>query len=215
MTNAEEYLNSVNKRAEELRPLRLFAAENYIPIIKQSTEKLLFAVTAMTKPKKILEIGTAIGYSGLIMLRAHKDAELVTIEKEEDFYEMAYDNFEKFAGGGVRSIIQKMGDAIEILPTLKDKFDLIFLDGPKAQYIKFLPYLVDLLTVGGVLFADDVLFMGMVQGKIETPVKKRSIVKNLQRFNEAVAQHPQLESVMLDIEDGISLSVKMFGGENV
>lgn len=207
MKKTDGYFNGINKRAEELEHLRLFAAQNYIPILKQTTEKLLSVIVATTKPKRILEIGTAIGYSGIIMLNAFEGAELVTIELEEKFYEMAYENFKQFVGD--RKIIQQMGDAAQILPELQGKFDLIFLDGPKAQYIKFLPLLVDLLNVGGVLFADDVLFMGMVQGREETPVKKRSIVKNLQKFNEEVSKHMQLKSVVLDVEDGISLSVKI------
>ena len=199
-----DYLN-INT-PESLEAMRAFAAREYIPIVKPDAQRLLSIAVTLKKPKTILEIGTAIGYSGLIMLKACPQATLVTIEKDEHFFDMAYENFRRFACG--KKIIQKMGDAIDVLPELTGSFDFIFLDGAKAQYIKYLPYLLELLQPGGVLFADDVLFMGMVQGKNPTPAKHRSIVKNLQRFNQEVANNPQLTTALLDVEDGVSISVK-------
>ena len=184
-----------------------YAQQNHVPIVRKQTRSLLALLCKQNKPENILEIGTAIGFSGLVMLEASKNSTLTTIEKSEEMAKIAKQNFEK-AGQNVNLICQ---DAIEVLPRLEQegkRFDFIFLDGPKAQYIHYLPYLKRLLKVGGVLFADDIYFYGLVKGD-ELPSKKRSIVKNLRLFIADLKNDGNFESQFLDIEDGISISKRI------
>lgn len=181
-----------------------YAQQNHVPIVRKQTGSLLALLCRQNKPQNILEIGTAIGFSGLLMLDASPNSKLTTIEKSEEMAALARQNFNK-AGKSVNLICD---DAIKVLPSLEKEgqnFDFIFLDGPKAQYIRYLPYLKRLLRVGGVLFADDIYFYGLVKGE-ELPTKKRSIVKNLRLFIADLKQDDNFESQFLDIEDGVSIS---------
>ena len=186
--------------------MQKYAKENFIPVLRPNTASLLISFIRATKPKLILEIGTAIGYSGtLILENAPKDAILHTIEKEEANVVIARENFEKL---GFKNVKIFEGDAIDVLTNLVEPYDFIFLDGPKAQYINYLPHLIRLLKTGAVLFSDNVLYRGMVFSREEPPAKKRSIVKNLQKFLEEITSSAELKTQIIDIEDGVSISIK-------
>jgi predicted O-methyltransferase YrrM len=184
------------------------AKENIIPILRPNTASLLTSLIRLHKPKQILEIGTAIGYSATLMLEnTTPDAKLVTIEKFAENVSLAKENFEKLGFNNRVKIIE--GDAIEVLPELKDEYDFIFLDGPKGQYYKYLPYLIKLLKTGGVLFADNVLYRNMVFSGQFIPRKKRAIVNNLEKFLTLISEHTELRSQIIDLEDGVSISIKI------
>lgn len=191
---------------ERLKELKDYAIMNNIPILRPQTALLLAQKVKEAKPNKILEIGTAVGYSGIIML-TECDAKLVTIEKDDNSAKIARDNFD-YVGYGDRVNIL-CGDAINFLPDIKEKFDFIFLDGPKGQYVKYLPYLASMLNVGGTLFSDNVLYRGMVNGKIPVDKKKKTLVKNLRLFLEELSLNDGFESQTLDIEDGVSIAKKI------
>ena len=158
------------------------------------------------QPKNILEIGTAVGYSGIMMLMQGEDIKLVTIEKDEESFNQAKDNFTEV---GFKDRVElKNGDCISILPQINQKFDFIFLDGPKGQYIKYLPYLMERLNVNGILFADNVLYRGMVNGKTPVAKSKKTLVKNLRLYLDTITNDERLESKILELEDGVSISVK-------
>ena len=182
-----------------------YARLNKVPIIRPQSGKLLQAECQKVAPKTILEIGTAIGYSGILMLMACS-ATLVTIEKNENMFSIAKENFAKF--GFSTRVKQILADAADVLKDLDEKFDFIFLDGPKGQYIKYLPYLEKLLNYGGVLFADDIYFHGLVKADQPISHRSRSMVNNLRLFISALENSNTLESSFLDIEDGISISKK-------
>ena len=187
--------------------MKKFAKEKNIPALRDNTASLLISFLRVKKPKLILEIGTAIGYSGtLILENAAENSILHTIETDEKSAILTKVKFKKL---GVTNRVKLFeGDAKEVLPKLEESYDFIFLDGPKAQYINYLPHILKLLKVGGVLFADNVLHRGMVFSGREIPAKKRSIVKNLQKFLEEISTNTQLKTQILDLEDGVSISIK-------
>lgn len=177
------------------------------PVIKDEGALFLEKFIKEKQPSMVLEIGTAIGYSGSIILTAGAK-KLITIEINEDSAKKAADNFKQLDLSDRVEIL--VGDAKDILPTLKGCFDVIFLDGPKGQYIKYLPYLIKLLKIEGYLIADNVLFRGMVLSNEEkTPRKYRTLVNNLRKFIESINNDDRLNTNIYELGDGISLSQKI------
>lgn len=199
----------MEKIKEVVNKIKLDAKANFVPILREESGKILFNLCLKKKPKNILEIGTATGYSALLMKEAVPDAVICTIEKDKDRFKKACLNFEDAQVSDVHPIL---GDAMEELQKFEKEektFDLIFLDGPKGQYVKYLPYLKNLLSAGGVLFADDVYFHGLVKGDEFVSRKKRTMVRNLRQFNEKIANDKDFKTEILDIEDGICISEKI------
>lgn len=187
--------------------MKKYASEHNIPVLRDNTASLLLSFIRATKPMRILEIGTAIGYSGTLLLEnAPNNATLDTIEKDETSFHLAKENFEKL--NLTSRVTLKLGDAKEVLKTLTEPYDFIFLDGPKAQYIYYLDDLLRLLNKGGILFADNVLHRGMVFSGQEIPHKTRTIIKNLEEFLTKISEHPELKTQIIDLEDGVSISIK-------
>ena len=189
-----------------LEELEKYARQNYIPVLLDDTKDLLLKTIKEFNPKTILEIGTAVGYSGTLMLSSC-DAVLTTIELEEKNIELAKTTFT--SNNVYDRVTQLKGDAKEIIPTLNTKFDFIFLDGPKGQYINYLPYLKNLLNDGGIIFADNVLYRGMVESTEFIPHKKRTIVVNLRRYLNEVTTSNDLETTLHHIGDGVAISKKI------
>lgn len=183
--------------------------DDYMPFIRDESAKILFDICQKEKPKNILEIGTAVGYSALLMLEGAKDAFITTIEKDNERVQQAMTNFEK---NGVKERVDLIvGDAGEVLPQLEDEgkeFDLIFLDGPKGQYLRYLPHLKNLLCKGGLLVADNVLLHGWVKGEEFVKHKHRSMVVNLRKFLKCLEEDHDFDSKLLEIEDGMTISRK-------
>ena len=183
--------------------------DDYMPFIRDESAKILFDICQKEKPKNILEIGTAVGYSALLMLEGAKESFVTTIEKDEKRAQEAKVNFEK---NGVKERVDLIvGDAGEVLPQLEDEgkeFDLIFLDGPKGQYLRYLPHLKKMLCKGGLLVADNVLLHGWVKGEEFVKHKHRSMVVNLRKFLKALEEDCDFDSKLLEIEDGMTISRK-------
>ncbi len=183
-----------------------YAKENFIPIIRPNSREILIAEVKKLSPSKILEIGSAIGYSGLCMLFA-SSASLVTIEKDEERVTMARQNFERY---NVSKRVQLItDDALKVLTNLAEeeaKFDFVFLDGPKGQYHKYLPLISKLLVKGGTLVADNVSVMGLVDSTEPIAHKHRTMVVNMRKFLSEVTSSSQFESRILKIEDGILIA---------
>lgn len=191
---------------ELAREIPCFVRSEQYPVLPAESAGLLNVIVSLLKPQKILEIGTNIGYSGTVMLQAAPQAKLFTIEMDEDTANIARDNFNA-AGVGDRVQILH-GKAEEILPYIKDEYDLIFLDGPKGQYLYMSTLLLPMLKKGGVLVCDNVLFRGMVSGKRKTTARKRTLVKKLDEFLRYVSDHPSLDTTVIPIGDGMSVSYK-------
>ncbi len=183
-----------------------YAKENFIPIIRPNSREILIAEVKKLSPSKILEIGSAIGYSGLCMLFA-SSASLVTIEKDEERATMARQNFERY---NVAKRVQLINDdALKILTSLAEEgsqFDFVFLDGPKGQYHKYLPLISKLLVKGGTLVADNISVMGLVDSTEPIAHKHRTMVVNMRKFLSEVTSSSQFESRILKIEDGILIA---------
>ena len=205
----EILLNEFSKNTDSrLQKIEDFARANYIPVMLDQTANLICTLVKLYKPKRILEIGTAIGYSGSIML-LNSDATLVTYEKLESSYNMAKANFEMMNLS--ERVTQRLGDAKELLEQEQGSFDFIFLDGPKGQYLSYLPILDKLLSGGGVLVSDNVLFKGMVADEVNTPKKHRTIKNNLTQFLRELKDNPNYHNSLVNIGDGVMISIK---GEN-
>lgn len=189
----------------KLEELRRSALAREIPVCDDETLQLLLSLVAIKQPKKVLEIGTAVGLSTIAVAFANENAEITTIEVEEDRFQEAKRNFSSF--GVSERITAHLGDAEEFLSFTNAKFDFIFLDGPKAQYEKYLPDLKRLLSIGGVLFSDDVLLFGWVDGKEETPKKRHVIVEKLRSYLETLCADPDFQTSVLDVGDGVAVSV--------
>ena len=181
----------------DLKLLRAYAEERHIPILQAPTEELLIKLIADLKPERILEIGTAIGYSGLVMLQ-NSSAHLTTIELDEERFDMAKQNFEPYK----ERVTQILGDATEILKTLDGNFDLVFLDGPKGQYLRQLPDIVRLLAPNGHLLADNILYHGWVKGDAYPAHKHRTAILRLREFIK-ICEATFEDFQLLEIGDGI------------
>ncbi len=190
---------------EEIASKRKEALERGIPVADDETLNFLLVTLAATSPTRILEIGTAVGLSSVAMLKACPSARLTTVELEEERYLEAKKNFAYF---GVENRVNAyLGDAGEILSMMNGEFDFVFLDGPKAQYEKYLFDLKRLMRKGGVLFADDVLLYGWVSGVEPTPQKRQSIVDKIRSYLDTVTKDEDFVTSVLDVGDGVALSV--------
>lgn len=180
-----------------------------VPIIRKEMESFLRVMLTITKPKRILELGTAVGYSAILMSEAiEKDASIITIENYEKRIVQARDNFKKADKEDVITMLE--GDAMEIMPGLEgDSFDFVFMDAAKAQYIHFLPEVMRLMKNGAVLITDNVLQEGdIIQSKYVVRRRDRTIHKRMREYLEVVKNHPELETTIVPIGDGITISVK-------
>ncbi len=199
-----KYKNTLNN---EMKQILTYARANFIPVLLDDTAKLLFNTIYNFKPSSVLEIGTAIGYSGTLILNAC-NCNLTTIENFESNYNLAKTHF---ADAGLTSRVNMIfDDALNGILELEKqgkKFDFIFLDGPKGQYIKYLPILKNLLSDGGILFADNVHFKGMVFWEGTIPHRKRTIVVNLRKFlAEIKADADFSEYSELKLGDGVMIA---------
>lgn len=190
---------------ERISTRRADALSRGIPVADDETLNFLLLTLRMAKPARILEIGTAVGLSAVSMLYECPSARLTTIELEEERYVEAKKNFADF--GVTDRVNAHLGDAGEILAMMDGEFDFVFLDGPKAQYEKYLFDLKRLMKQGAILFADDVLLYGWVSGEEPTPQKRHSIVDKIRSYLEVVTADKDFITSVLNVGDGVALSV--------
>ncbi|MCD8040584.1 MAG: O-methyltransferase [Clostridia bacterium] len=187
--------------------LRLHANEREIPTACDETLNFICNLARIKNAKNILELGTGIGISGICLLDACPDASLTTIEKNEMFFYEARENFGWANMEG--RVVQIFGDAgEEIECQTEDSYDFIFMDSAKVQYVKYLPRLKKLLKNGGVIVADDVLLYGWVTGEEQPPQKRAALVRHIQEYINAATADDELFTTIVDIGDGIAVSVK-------
>lgn len=203
------YIHALDSgKSDYLEQMEREAIENYVPIIRQETQQFLKLLLAMQKPRRILEVGTAIGFSALFMAEYNPaSCEIVTIENYEKRIPIARENFVK--AGREKQITLLEGDAMEILPTLTEPFDFIFMDAAKGQYIHFLPEILRLLKEGGTLVSDNVLQDGdILESRFAVTRRNRTIHKRMREYLYEVTHHSELVSAVLPIGDGLTVSVK-------
>lgn len=192
----------------ELAEIERFARERYIPVMLDDTKELLFKTVRERQPKRILEIGTAVGYSGIVMLSASREAKLNTMEMDENVAQIAKQNFA--AAGMIERVNLFVGDARSIVLQLTGEYDFIFLDGPKGQYETFLPYLTDVLAVGGTLVCDNVLYKGLVEHVPENKRHKHiTVARNMRAFLDDITTTSRYKTTLYRIGDGVTVSTKL------
>lgn len=204
------YISDLNKikTDERILSLRRAALAREIPVTDDETLNFLLTFLTAVRPKRILEIGTAVGLSAAAMLFALPETKVVTIEVDEERYNEAKRNLADFALSERCSCY--LGDAGDIINMMdEESFDFIFLDGPKAQYVNYLFDLKRILKRGGVIFADDVLLFGWVDGSAEMPYKRHSIVAKIKEYLEKVSSDSELVTSVVNVGDGVALSVKL------
>ena len=191
-----------------LHELEKYAKETNVPIIRPQMQSLLKFLLAWGRPMKILEVGTAIGFSALLMSEyAPKGCHITTIEKYEKRIPIARENFKK--ANKEQEITLLEGDAVEILAGLEGTYDFIFMDAAKGQYINFMPDILRLLAPGGLLVSDNILQDGdIVESKYVVTRRNRTIHNRMREYLYALTHHDELETVILPVADGVTLSVK-------
>lgn len=202
----EEYIRGlIPERNGILKDIEDFARENAVPIVQKESGKFLEFMVSMKKPLKILELGTAIGFSSILMYEAAgTNPNIVTIERDEKMIELARLNLKKFSLEDKIEI--KEGDCLEVLEGLDETFDLIFMDAGKGHYNHFLPHCLRLLEKDGIIVADNVLFRGMVASNDLVQRRKITIVKRMRTYLDMVSNDKDLITSVIPIGDGIAIT---------
>ncbi len=191
-----------------LRELEEEAVRGGVPIIRPSMQSLLKLLLQMKKPRRILEVGTAIGFSAILMSeQVPDDCRITTIEKYEKRIPLARENFKR--AGKEEQITLLEGDAMEILENLQGAYDFIFMDAAKAQYLNFLPHLIRLLQEDGVLVSDNVLQDGdIIESRFVVNRRNRTIHARMREYLYELTHHSQLVTSIIPVADGVTVSLK-------
>lgn len=189
---------------EELKIVKEKALENHIPIIMDDTLEKIEEILKEEKPKRILEIGTAVGYSATMFAKyTDEDCIIDTIEIDEERAKEAKENIEKI---GVTDRINIMvGNAVDILPTISQEYDIVFIDAAKGKYPVFLENAIRLIKNGGLILADNILYKGYVMSDYNKH-KQRTAVRHLREYIQEITENEKLESEILEIGDGLAIT---------
>ena len=192
---------------KELELIKKKALKDKVPIIMDDTLEVIDKILLERKPKNILEIGTAVGYSAICFTKyIQQNGRIDTIERDENRAAEAKLNIEKAEVSDKINIIQ--GDAVEILPTLKNKYDVIFIDAAKGKYPFFLKQALRMLNDNGIILADNILYKGYVMSDYNKH-KQRTAVRNLREYIKEVNENPNLNTEILGVGDGLAISRKI------
>lgn len=203
------FIDSLDKgNTPFLDEIEKYALQNRVPVIRKSMQSLLKFLLVLLKPRNILEVGTAIGFSSLLMSEyGPEDCHITTVEKYEKRIPQARENFRRASAEDRITLLE--GDAADILGRLTGSYDLIFMDAAKGQYIFFLPDILRLLAPGGLLVSDNVLQDGdVVESRYAVTRRNRTIHARMREYLYELKHHPELETVILPTGDGAALSVK-------
>ena len=189
---------------EELLKVKEQALQEHIPIIMDDTLEVIDKILSKKKPEKILEIGTAVGYSAMCFSEyLSKNGKIDTIEREEERVNQAKVNIKNV---GVEDKINILfGDAVQLLPTINEKYDVIFIDAAKGKYPFFLKEALRLLNDKGLILADNILYKGYVMSDYNKH-KQRTAVRNLREYIKETTENPNLETEILEVGDGLAIS---------
>ena len=192
----------------ELQKIKQKALEEHIPIIMDDTLAIVDKILTDIKPKKILEIGTAVGYSSICFSEYLTENGVIdTIERDEERVIEARKNIKNV---GVEDKINiYLGDAVDILPTFNDKYDIIFIDAAKGKYPFFLEQAIRLLNNNGIIIADNILYKGYVMSDYNKH-KQRTAVRNLRQYLKDIQENPNFETEILEVGDGLAISKRRY-----
>ena len=200
-----------NMNEFELEKIKEKALENHIPIIMDDTLEVIAKILIEKKPKRILEIGTAVGYSAMCFSKyLAEDGLIDTIERDEKRIEEAKQNFKKVEVENKINLYE--GDAVEILPTLNEKYDVVFIDAAKGKYPFFLKEALRMLKQDGIIFADNILYKGYVMSDYNKH-KQRTAVRNLREYLAEVCNSDFFETEILEVGDGLAIT-KVINNQN-
>ena len=189
---------------QELEKIKQKALEEHIPIIMDDTLEVVDKILTELKPNRILEIGTAVGYSAMCFSEyLDPNGKIDTIERDEERIAEAKINIEKVGVTDKINIYE--GDAVEILPTLNEKYDVVFIDAAKGKYPFFLKEALRMINSNGVILADNILYKGYVMSDYNKH-KQRTAVRNLREYIKEVSENPNLETEILEVGDGLAIS---------
>lgn len=206
----EFMLKNINLNlSKELQTISDYAIENYVPIINKEVQSLINMLMMIKKPKKILEFGTAIGFSALFMYEILKsDVFITTMERDPNRIEIAKNNFKLFDCGDKIRLIE--GDCFENEKVIRDKYDFIFVDSSKAHYEKLLNISIQNLNSDGIIVLDNILYKGMIATDDLVVKRKKTIVKNMRKFIENVTSNKEYSTLLLPIGDGVMILRRNF-----
>lgn len=209
------YIDSLDRgNTPFLDEIEKYALAHQIPVVRKSMQSLLKFLLAARNPERILEIGTAIGFSALLMCEyGPENSRITTIEKDGNRIALARENFRR--AGKEAKITLLEGDAAEILQNLEGPYPMIFMDAAKGQYIHFLPDILRLMGPGSLLVSDNVLQDGdVIQSRFAVTRRNRTIHARMREYLYELKHRPQLETVVLPVGDGAALSVKVRDSDN-
>lgn len=204
----EQYIKElICENSDILRELEEFAHNNLVPIVQKETARFLEVILTIKKPVKILELGTAIGYSSILMsMYSGENSMITTIERDTNMISEAEKNIAKY---GFKDRIKiEQGDCLEVLKNLDDRYDLIFMDAGKGHYNHFLPECLRLLNKDGIIVADNVLFRGMVANDEIVKRRKITIVKRMRTYLDMVSKDKELITSVIPMGDGIAVTAR-------
>lgn len=204
------YIRSLDRSESSLiREIKEQALADRVPIIRQESATLLRVLLKMTKPMAVLEVGTAVGFSAILMSECiSEDATITTIENYEKRIPVARANFEKAGKSDQITLLE--GDAQEVMKTLEPGYDFIFMDAAKGQYINFLPEVMRLLKVGGTLVSDNVLQDGdVVESRYAVTRRNRTIHNRMRDYLWQLTHMEEFETIVLPIGDGMTVSTRL------
>lgn len=208
------YLESlIPERTVEIVEMEEYAKENHVPIMDLVSIETILQILRMIQPAAILEIGTAIGYSAIRMAKVLPQTKIVTVERNQERYDRALQNIEKTGTNQQISVLY--GDALELVDSVKEygTFDCIFIDAAKGQYQRFFERYEPMLADNGVMITDNVLFKGLVAEERIEIRRRRQLVDKIKRYNEWIMNHPNYDTSILPVGDGIALSKKRGGSQ--
>ena len=186
------------------KDIKKYGLENKVPITKDDTLSFLLETINRNNSKQLLEIGTAIGYGCIAMAEFTNCEHIDTLEKDEERFNIANENIK--SKNLQNKISTHLCDAKDFLINCQKKYDFIYLDGPKGQYINYLPYLVKILNKNGIIFADNLHFHGMVTGEIPVTKGCRAMIKGLKNYITEITTNPMFESEIFNIGDGVGVT---------
>lgn len=204
----EDYIRNILKENKSLiLEMEEYAKENSVPIIHKEVAELLRFILDIHKPKRILEIGCAIGYSSIFFATVlGGDVEIITTERNPVMLEKAYENIEK---AGLKDKIKILvGDATQTLKDLDGEFDMIFIDAAKGQYKMFYDMVTPQLKKGGIVISDNILYKGMIASDDFVVRRKRTIVKRMREYLDYICSLEDVDTSILPVGDGVALSYK-------
>lgn len=195
-----------------LGELEAYATQFNVPIVQPEIAQYLKVFFKIAKPRAVLEIGTAIGYSGALMALEMESGTIDTIELNEAMFAKAKETFNALSGlAPMVTVTQHLGGASDVIPTLSKRFDLIFIDASKGHYREFFDLCYPMLNDGGVIISDNVLYKGMIATNLYLIRRKITIVKRMRKYLAFISEHPELETTVLPMGDGLAISYKKGG----